>query len=295
MKRAKYVGTLQANFSHDRLGIFLNSLTIIPHNFGHQYGSGEFSTYGYRLTGDFEIIFFIGGEGYITVGDNYYICKKGDFVFIPPFVRHSISTTWENPHDNYWIHFDINPLSLRQKFIDLFAHSSNKYLIRVKNYDALANIYKNLEAEYISGQQGFLALFRASILSILAQVLKNTDTDLNLLEHEKTNSNLRQLAESIIVYINENITETLTLKSLCKKFNISKTHLNNTFIKTVGVSPGKMIQHIRLKRAEHVLLTTTMNIDEVSDMLGYSSPSHFSNAFKKSYGLSPYMFRKALL
>ena len=294
MNRAKYFSAMLADFSHDRLGLFLNSITIIPHNFGHQYGSGEFSTYGYRMTGDFEIIFFIGGEGYITVSDNNYICKKGDFVFIPPFVRHSIGTSWENPHDNYWIHFEISPLSLRQKFIDLFAHS-NKYLTQVKNYDNLANIYKNLEEEYISGQQGFLALLKASILSVLTHVLKNIDFDLNLLENDKTNSNLQLFADSILAYINENAAEALSVKSICNKFNISKTHLNNIFIKTVGVSPGKMIQHLKLKRAEHVLLTTAMNIDEISDMLGYSSPSYFSNAFKKSYGLSPNMFRKILL
>ena len=294
MNRAKYNTTMQANINRDRLGVFLNSVTIIPHNFGHQYGSGEFSTYGYRLTGDFEIIFFIGGEGYITVGDNNYICKKGDFVFIPPFVRHSISTTWENPHDNYWIHFDINPLSLRQKFINLFTHS-NKYLTRIKNYDSLISIYKSLETEYISGQQGFLALFKASILSILVQVLKNIEIDLSMLENEKTNSSLQLLADSILAYINENILEVHSVKSICNEFSISKTHLNNIFIKTIGVSPGKMIQYLKLKRAEHTLLTTAMNIEEVSDMLGYSSPSYFSNAFKKNYGLSPDIFRKTLL
>jgi AraC-like DNA-binding protein len=291
MKRASYLNKMQDDFSSDRLGIFLNSVDVIPHGFGHQYGSGDFTTHGYRLTGDFEILFFIDGESHITVGSNKYLCKKGDFIFIPPFVRHSIETTWENPHDNYWMHFDIDPLSSRQKFINLFTHSGD-YRIKIKNFEILRNIYKTLEGEYDSKQPGFLALFKASALYVIVQALKNIEINMDILENKKVNTNLQLLADRVLTHMDENISEVDSVKSVCRKFSISRTYLNNIFMNTIGVSPGKMIQYIKLKKAEHILLTTDKSIEEISDMLGYSSAGYFSNTFKKNYGVSPNIFRK---
>ncbi len=290
-ERASYLNRMQEDFNSDRLGIFLNSVIVIPHGFGHQYGSGDFTTHGYRLTGDFEIIFFINGESRITVGSNKYLCKKGDFIFIPPFVRHSIDTTWENPHDNYWMHFDIDPLSSRQKFINLFTQSGD-YRIKVRNHEILMYIYETLEAEYSSKKPGFLTLFKASVLYIIVQVLKNIEINMDMLENEKVNTNQQLLADRVLSYMDENISEVDSVKSVCGKFSISRTYLNNIFINTIGVPPGKMIQYIKIKKAEHVLLTTAMSIEEISDMLGYSSAAYFSNTFKKNYGVSPNIFRK---
>jgi AraC-like DNA-binding protein len=294
MSQAKYYNNIKADFSNDRLGVFLNSITVVPHHFGHQYGSVENSTHGYRLIGDFEIIFFISGESYISVGDKKYLCKKDDFVFIPPFVRHSIDTTLEDPHDNYWIHFDIEPLSSRQKFIELFT-GSGEYMTRINNYDILRYIYFNLEKEYESNVPGFLALFKASILYILVQVLKNIDTKHEIIDNVIAGLDLQLFANKILAYINENIDDIDSVKSVCQEYNISRTHINNIFMKTIGVSPGKMIRHIKLKKAENLLLTTDMSLDEISEILGFSSASHFSNAFKKNYCLSPNTYRKNIL
>jgi len=280
--------------SDDLLGRFLNSITFTPHGFGHQHSSGEFSTQGYRLIGDYEILFYAEGEGTVTVGEKTYTCRKGDFVFIPPFVKHSISTAGENAHDNYWIHFDMSPLSSSRKFISLFT-PQNEYLISIKNYDKLLSVYMNLEEEYNKEEQGFTAFFRSSIIQILVYVLKNVDIDPSFLDRDAVPAHLRRFADRVIEYINDNISEIGSVRSLCTKFNISRTYLNNIFLETVGLPPSKMIQYLKLRNAENLLLTTSMSVNEISDALGYSSPSYFSNVFKKNYGCPPEKYRKEIL
>lgn len=44
-----------------------------------------------------------------------------------------------------------------------------------------------------------------------------------------------------------------------------------------------------------MLENTQRTITEIADSLGYSSPSHFSNAFKAQEGVYPYEYRKTKL
>jgi len=293
INRASYFSGKCIDLSGDLLGRFLNSITFTPHGFGHQHSSGDFSTQGYRLIGDYEILFYISGEGTVTVGEKTYTCRQGNFVFIPPFLKHSISTTWENPHDVYWIHFDITPLSLNRKFISLFT-SQKEYLISVNNFDKLLSVYKSLEEEYNKGEHGLAAFFKSAIIQILVYVLKNIDTNQNFTVEDMVPANIQHVADRVIEYINSNISEIESVQSLCSKFKVSRTYLNNIFEETVGLPPGKMIQYLKLKNAESLLLTTSMSINEISDTLGYSSPSYFSNTFKKIYGCPPGKYRNDL-
>jgi len=44
--------------------------------------------------------------------------------------------------------------------------------------------------------------------------------------------------------------------------------------------------------AKSLLLDTTKSVKEVAYQIGYSSPQHFSNAFKKEFGVTPNSIRK---
>ena len=49
-----------------------------------------------------------------------------------------------------------------------------------------------------------------------------------------------------------------------------------------------------MKNACTLLITTHMNIKEISDSLGFSSPSYFSELFKKLRGVSPVDYRNGM-
>lgn len=58
-----------------------------------------------------------------------------------------------------------------------------------------------------------------------------------------------------------------------------------------GISPMKHLTRLRLSRAKIVLSSTTLTIEEISGMFGYSDAYAFSHTFKKSFGMSPRAFR----
>jgi len=44
-----------------------------------------------------------------------------------------------------------------------------------------------------------------------------------------------------------------------------------------------------------LLANAELSISQVSSLVGYSSPSHFTKAFRQSTGLTPRAFRSALI
>jgi AraC-like DNA-binding protein len=51
---------------------------------------------------------------------------------------------------------------------------------------------------------------------------------------------------------------------------------------------------IRMKEAKKLLERTSLRITEITDRLGYSDITYFSNAFKRKTGVTPSEYRKRL-
>ena len=57
------------------------------------------------------------------------------------------------------------------------------------------------------------------------------------------------------------------------------------------VTPNELIQVIRLKHAAQLLREGKYRVNEVSYMVGFSSPSYFSKCFTKQFGKKPGEFK----
>ena len=64
------------------------------------------------------------------------------------------------------------------------------------------------------------------------------------------------------------------------------------FGRTTGLSPQKHIQRHTISKAKHLLLTTSLRINEIALALGFQQPQNFTNWFKKQEGVSPNGYRK---
>ncbi|WP_270090517.1 response regulator transcription factor [Sphingobacterium sp. SYP-B4668] len=59
-----------------------------------------------------------------------------------------------------------------------------------------------------------------------------------------------------------------------------------------SLSPNELINLTRLRKAAELLTQRKYKIYEISDLLGYSSATHFSKNFQKQFGLSPSQFQE---
>ena len=85
----------------------------------------------------------------------------------------------------------------------------------------------------------------------------------------------------------QHIGEPLTIKELSRKVAINECYLKKGFKELFGTTVFDFYQSQRMEHARYLLYEKGLSVTEVSVMLGYSSISHFSTAFKKHTGLKP--------
>ena len=99
--------------------------------------------------------------------------------------------------------------------------------------------------------------------------------------------------EKAVAYINENLHRDLSVQSISRSTNLSKTLLYNTFHQRFHCTISGYISARRVERSMDLLRTTDLSMEEISQRVGFSSASYYSKIFKKHIGRSPLQYRKA--
>ncbi len=85
----------------------------------------------------------------------------------------------------------------------------------------------------------------------------------------------------------QHIGEPLTIKALSRKVAINECYLKKGFKELFGITIFDFYQSQRMEHARYLLYEKGLSVTDVSMLLGYSSISHFSTAFKKHTGIKP--------
>ncbi len=85
----------------------------------------------------------------------------------------------------------------------------------------------------------------------------------------------------------KHIGEPITIKALSRKVAINECYLKKGFKEIFGTTIFDFYQGQRMEHAKYLLYDKGLSVTEVSMLLGYSSISHFSTAFKKHTGIKP--------
>jgi AraC family transcriptional regulator len=96
-----------------------------------------------------------------------------------------------------------------------------------------------------------------------------------------------------IDYIETHLAEDVSLDALAGVAAMSPFHFARSFKAATGSPPHAYLLGRRVERAKTLLKTTTAPVAEIAWRVGYESVSHFTQAFRKSTGLSPGQFRAA--
>jgi len=85
----------------------------------------------------------------------------------------------------------------------------------------------------------------------------------------------------------QHIGEPITIKALSRKVAINECYLKKGFKEIFGTTIFDFYQSQRMEHAKYLLYEKGLSVTDVSHLLGYSSISHFSTAFKKQTGIKP--------
>lgn len=93
-------------------------------------------------------------------------------------------------------------------------------------------------------------------------------------------------------FLEETAAEPLQMADVARRFHLSLPTLNRKFQHHFGMTPCHYRLEQRMRKAEELLIQTTLPIKEIAFRLGYPKPLYFSAEFRRLRGLSPVSFRR---
>ncbi len=109
-----------------------------------------------------------------------------------------------------------------------------------------------------------------------------------------TNAMDKAFIDKVVKVIETHIgNEAFNVDMLATEMGIARTKLFTKLKAVTGQTPADFIMTYRLKKAAIMLKNNfELNISEIADRLGFSSPAYFSKSFKEKYNVIPQVYRK---
>lgn len=103
-----------------------------------------------------------------------------------------------------------------------------------------------------------------------------------------------EYVQTAIELMQANFDEVLSIQEIAQLVGLSPRQVERLFKRYFSVSPAQYYLRLRLQRAKELLSQTSMTVMQITVACGFSTPSHFSKAYRAYYGHTPREQRKPL-
>jgi signal transduction histidine kinase/ligand-binding sensor domain-containing protein/DNA-binding response OmpR family regulator len=169
----------------------------------------------------------------------------------------------------------------------LTAHSSEEHQLEGIQAGADAYITKPFSVKYMTTRIIKLIEQREKLQQKFAQSPGLPVHPINLMDKDK------EFLDKIHALIEENIENIdFSVDVFAKIVGMGRTNFYKKVKGITGHSPNEYVNIIRMKKAAELLVTTNLNVSEVSYKVGINDPFYFSKCFKVQFGKTPSQFQK---
>ena len=231
-----------------------------------------------------ELFYIIGGNGQFLIDDERFPVREHQLVIVNPNIIHTELSYEAHPLE--YIVLGIEGLEIstpgtnEERYCIYTFPSANRVL------NCMQSILREMqerEPEHQMACQAYMDI-------LVVQLMRNTDTSMT--QATGTSSTNRQCA-AIRRYIDNHYKEPLTLDLLATEVNVNKYYLAHAYKQSYGISPINYMIARRIQEGKRLLTETDLSLSQISEVLGFSSASYFSQSFRKAEGISPVEYRKA--
>lgn len=244
----------------------------------------------------YEIVFFAKGNGSLELDQQRIKITNNTVIFISPFQKRRWFVN-KSKIDCYFLFFQDGFLSkfFSDKYfsfrLQFFYNKTKPLSIKVGNSFLLQlhSVFKELLNEIKVIQSDSEHITRALLYFILIK-LNRAYADCYQLSAETENNITAFMFKQLL---QNEITKNRNIDYYARKLGISRVTLNKCIKSQFGITISEMINEFILFEIKSQLLYTTLNINEIADLLNYSEANHLTRFFKNNTGFSPKEFRNA--
>lgn len=96
-------------------------------------------------------------------------------------------------------------------------------------------------------------------------------------------------------YIQDHYAQEISIADIARHVYLTPTYLCYLYKKNTGKTLNASLTEVKMEKAKELLADHSLKLSDIAGMLGYSSPSYFTRAFLKHFGLSPTAYRNQRL
>ena len=250
--------------------------------FGHEHCLPDKPARFNQPKNHYTLHYIISGHGDFKLeNQSFNHLGAGDFFLIPPNSSYWYQQDSSQPWEYLWIEFGgIQAKRLCQNA--LLDESSPVY------HTDSADIRDSLLRLLIVPQNNIAAEYHvmAHLYLVFSQIINERRAESE--NDPESRTDWVQAAKKIIDarYCDNG----LTLESISQELHINRCYLSRIFKQTIGTSLKKYIITLRMRKACELLEEGSYSVKEVSQLVGYSDPHHFSSEFKRIIQCPPSLY-----
>jgi AraC-like DNA-binding protein/mannose-6-phosphate isomerase-like protein (cupin superfamily) len=224
----------------------------------------------------------ISGSTNLSLNGQRSIVSAGQALYFPPNSDHGSSDDKDTNFELIEIKFSFGQYSQKIKVCDI-------PLIRTINNKAglMASLERFLETYLLAGSDNWLT--KIQLIEALMIFFEHDHASLS-----QGISDIDLKIRQVVRHIHLNYAEPLSVESMAELINVSPSYFASKFRETMNVSPIEFLIRTRLGHAKQLLQNSNLNIGQISEICGLSSPKYLARLFSQRFGISPSLFKKRI-
>lgn len=231
-----------------------------------------------------ELFYVIGGSGQFRVEELTIPASPDDMIIVNPNVEHTEVSLNANPLE--YIVLGVEGLEFSAA-----EDGDGRYcVVNLQNGREEAVFFLRCMLREIEWKSSGYDMVCQDLLEVLlVRLMRRTDFALT---PAPVRGRASKECATVRRYLDSHFKENITLDQLSELTHVNKYYLVHAFSKEFGVSPINYLISRRIQESRVLLADTDHSLSQISHMLGFSSPSYFSQSFRKLSGVSPMEYRK---
>ena len=242
----------------------------------------------------FELHYIKKGSGTLIVdGRNYRISPKTFYITGPEVFHEQISDTGA-PMVEYGIYLQTSAAQAVKKDNPMAAFMNTPFFISdTKDLSSsfeeiMERIFKELNDKSYGYELMTAALLEQYLLTVTRLYGKKAPKVTSTPKNSPADMTYLTIEEAFLYDYKD-----LTLVKLAERVNLGPRQTERVLNKHYNMTFSQKKAEARMSAALLLLRGTQKSIGEIAEELGFSSPEHFTNAFKKYFHKTPGAYRKA--
>lgn len=238
-----------------------------------------------------EITYAISGTAIVYSGDDVCKLSAGQIHFIKKGVSHKIVA--ENDENFRYVCIGYTPRKNFAQLEHIFAELDKYDHVECSDNGNIRILTEMLINEsYVKSTDSDIMInaYMIQIITETARALRG----IGITERRKFDGERSSFAiYHTLRYIDKSFLEIKSISDISKKLSYSEYYLAHLFKDKMGVTIKQYVQEKKMEAAKAFLRDDSNSVSDISEKLGYATTHAFSQAFKRSVGMSPSEYKKA--